>query len=371
MDAATAAAAARWGPKVLGWLTALVAAFMALVLGLVLLVVTAASGQADGGLCASSAPVGALSAEQSRNARIVTATATTVVDGPDGARAAAIAVMVALTESSLVNVGHGDAVGPDSRGLFQQRDSWGPLATRMDPKGATTLFLRVLVQQPGWQSADPWRAAQAVQRSAFSDGSNYRVHWDRALSIVAALDKDAGITECTATPAGGGGARGGAPGTEWGGFANGRIDTRVLCTIPWAPGHLTRCDYAVALLKMNQAYRAKFGSNIVVTSSYRSYEQQAATCAGATHACAAPGKSRHGLAMAIDFGGGVQSYGSPQYRWFEANAPRYGILHPPWALQPGPSFEPWHWEFDPSIAVARGVVTRQIVAGASDGDPRT
>lgn len=53
-----------------------------------------------------------------------------------------IAIVMCITqESSATAINHGDAAGPDSRGPFQQRDPWGPLAQRMDPAGATRLFL--------------------------------------------------------------------------------------------------------------------------------------------------------------------------------------------------------------------------------------
>ncbi|TDO30207.1 CHAP domain-containing protein [Kribbella sp. VKM Ac-2527] len=97
-----------------------------------------------------------------------------------------IGVMTALTESSLRNLDHGDQAGPDSRGLFQQRTGWGPLKVRMDPRGASRLFFMALANTPGWASMEPWEAAQAVQRSAFSDGGNYRRNYDLATRLVSA-----------------------------------------------------------------------------------------------------------------------------------------------------------------------------------------
>jgi hypothetical protein len=91
-----------------------------------------------------------------------------------------IGVMTALTESSLRNLDYGDTAGPDSRGLFQQRDGWGPLTVRMDPVGAAGLFYAALVNVPRWQLMKPWEAAQSVQRSAFSNGENYRRNLDLA-----------------------------------------------------------------------------------------------------------------------------------------------------------------------------------------------
>ena len=50
------------------------------------------------------------------------------------ARDQTIGVMTAIGESTLNNINRGDAVGPDSRGLFQQRDNgaWGTLEERID-----------------------------------------------------------------------------------------------------------------------------------------------------------------------------------------------------------------------------------------------
>lgn len=78
-----------------------------------------------------------------------------------------IAVATAYQESHLVNVDHGDIAGPDSRGLFQQRDSWGPLTVRMDPSGAAGLFYAALLKIPGWETLPLAQAAQAVQHSQF------------------------------------------------------------------------------------------------------------------------------------------------------------------------------------------------------------
>ena len=55
----------------------------------------------------------------------------------------------------------------DSLGIFQQRPSWGTAAQRMDPVASTNLFLDALLRLPGWDTIDPWVAAQRVQRSAF------------------------------------------------------------------------------------------------------------------------------------------------------------------------------------------------------------
>jgi cell wall-associated NlpC family hydrolase len=103
-----------------------------------------------------------------------------------------VAVAVAIRESSLRNVDHGDAAGPDSRGLFQQRAAWGSLAERMDPAGAARLFYTGghhgqpgLLDIAGWQTMPVTVAAQAVQNSAFPTA--YAAHEDDATSLVSAI----------------------------------------------------------------------------------------------------------------------------------------------------------------------------------------
>jgi cell wall-associated NlpC family hydrolase len=81
-------------------------------------------------------------------------------------RGQVIAVATAMQESGLHNLDHGDR---DSVGLFQQRASWGSLATRMDPKASAKLFYARLLAIPGWQSLPLTLAAQRVQVSALPD----------------------------------------------------------------------------------------------------------------------------------------------------------------------------------------------------------
>jgi hypothetical protein len=57
----------------------------------------------------------------------------------------------------------------------------------MDPTYATIAFVSRLLAVPGWQRITPWSAAQDVQRSADSDGSNYRANWQGAGRILAAV----------------------------------------------------------------------------------------------------------------------------------------------------------------------------------------
>ena len=95
-------------------------------------------------------------------------------DLPD--RAIVIALMTALQESSLHNLGHGDR---DSLGLFQQRPSqnWGTPAQLRNPSWAAKAFYGInpesanpgLIDIANWQNMTRTEAAQAVQRSAYPD----------------------------------------------------------------------------------------------------------------------------------------------------------------------------------------------------------
>ena len=98
-----------------------------------------------------------------------------------------IGVMTAMGESGLKVVDHGDAAGPDSRGLFQQRanGAWGSYADRMDPTTSATNFFRALAAVPAWNTLAPTIAAHRVQRNA--DPYHYEDYWGPAVQVVAAL----------------------------------------------------------------------------------------------------------------------------------------------------------------------------------------
>jgi hypothetical protein len=98
-----------------------------------------------------------------------------------------IAVMTAIGESSLRNVNYGDTAGPDSRGVFQQRTNWGPLANRMNPYLAARAFYGRLLGLPGWPSMAPTQAAHIVQGNA--DATYYTQFLSRAQLLVNELSK--------------------------------------------------------------------------------------------------------------------------------------------------------------------------------------
>jgi cell wall-associated NlpC family hydrolase len=136
-------------------------------------------------LCATTGPLSGLTSEQAANARTVVAVVQQVVapvDASSFAPAAVVALITAYQESKLRDLANpavpgsadqpgasGSGTDDDSVGLFQQRNSWGTAAERMDPDWATTAFVDRLLKLPGWRSLPPGSAAQAIQVSARPD----------------------------------------------------------------------------------------------------------------------------------------------------------------------------------------------------------
>ena len=115
-----------------------------------------------------------------------------------------IGVMTAIGESGLRNLTYGDnlqgvtnpdGTPTDSVGLFQQQHWWGPLATRMDPAKAATLFFQRLVALSSWETMTPTAAAHAIQRNA--DPNYYSPFYAAAAQIVGTLISSDGGGACT------------------------------------------------------------------------------------------------------------------------------------------------------------------------------
>ena len=127
------------------------------------------------------------------------------------AKTITIGVMTAMGESSLVNVTRGDAVGPDSRGLFQQRanGAWGTLEDRMNPAVASTNFFKALMGVPNYLSLEPTIAAHKAQRNA--DPYHYAPYWADAVLMVATLTSDPSLLESLPATGSVTGCEGGGP----------------------------------------------------------------------------------------------------------------------------------------------------------------
>lgn len=100
-----------------------------------------------------------------------------------GARDQVIGVMAAIGESTLQVLDHGDTAGPDSRGLFQQRDNgaWGSYADRMDPRVSAGNFFAALLNVTERDALTPSEAAHRVQGNA--DPQHYAKYWKAAVTV--------------------------------------------------------------------------------------------------------------------------------------------------------------------------------------------
>jgi len=129
------------------------------------------------------------------------------------------------------------------------------------------------------------------------------------------------------------------------GMANGNLDPAALCPLWQAPGHRLAYGAAQAFNRLSQHHAATVGGALCVSSSYRSYSEQAAVYRSKPGLAAVPGRSEHGWGKAVDLGCGVQNFGTAAHEWMRANGPRFGWHHPDWARAGGSRPEPWHWEY--------------------------
>jgi hypothetical protein len=126
---------------------------------------------------------------------------------------------------------------------------------------------------------------------------------------------------------------------------NGQIPLSSLCTL-WDPEHKLRADAAVAVAKMNVAYKQTFGEDICLTDSYRTLSEQYRLKSLKPGLAATPGTSEHGWGLALDLCGGVSKGTGSRFEWLRENAPAYGWDNPDWARSGGSGpYEPWHWEY--------------------------
>lgn len=128
---------------------------------------------------------------------------------------------------------------------------------------------------------------------------------------------------------------------------NGRLPTSSLCTL--FDGHTQmRSDAAVVLATLNEAYVARFGADLCLSSGYRTFAQQRAVKAQKGGLAAAPGKSNHGWGLAVDLCS-LETSGA-RWAWLNDNAPLYGFDNPAWARAGGGGpYEKWHWEYTKGV----------------------
>lgn len=96
-----------------------------------------------------------------------------------------LALMVAIGESGLRNLDHGDAVDNTTIGVFQQGAGYGAREQRMDPATAARAFYTRMLRVPDWQTAVPTLVAHTVQINA--DPNHYTPFWIPAEHVLTAL----------------------------------------------------------------------------------------------------------------------------------------------------------------------------------------
>ena len=124
---------------------------------------------------------------------------------------------------------------------------------------------------------------------------------------------------------------------------NGMLATADLCTL-WDGKTQMRADAAVSFAVLNQAFVARFGADMCLSSGYRTFAQQRAVKAEKGGLAAAPGKSNHGWGLAIDLCGDETT--GTKWQWLNDNAAAFGWQNPSWARAGGSGpYERWHWEY--------------------------
>ena len=108
-----------------------------------------------------------------------------------------------------------------------------------------------------------------------------------------------------------------------------------------------RPDAAAALVRLNDAFRGRFGSAMDIDLTYRSSPDQVAFRAALGTIAAKPGTSRHGTGNALDVQewSCIYGFGTEKREWLVANAPGFGWVSPRWAREGADNPEYWHYEY--------------------------
>lgn len=129
-------------------------------------------------------------------------------------------------------------------------------------------------------------------------------------------------------------------------YLSGRLPKSMLAPLSWAPKQYVLLGMpSIAIEELNLKYRERFGVDLTVNYSYRSWLRQVAVRLIYGNAAAPVGQSMHGFGLALDLGGGIEKSRSEENQWMQGWAPAFGWRNPEWAQPFGSRPEAWHWEF--------------------------
>ncbi|WP_430868874.1 S-layer homology domain-containing protein [Demequina aurantiaca] len=130
-------------------------------------------------------------------------------------------------------------------------------------------------------------------------------------------------------------------------YSNGNIPGSHLCSLSWDRSELLLCQAADDLERLNITFRGRYGINIPINDTYRSYAEQVAVREVLGYLAAIPGTSNHGWGAAIDISGKSLpgGYSGAAYLWLRDQLTGYNWNSPTWARPSGSKPEPWHFEY--------------------------
>ena len=105
----------------------------------------------------------------------------------------------------------------------------------------------------------------------------------------------------------------GCDGITTGEGENGRVPASVLCNL-WQHPYQDRADAVVSLEALNDAFQARLGTDMCLSSAYQDCESQAALRASKGSMAAPAGQSDHGGGLAVDLWVFHSHGGAPRWR---------------------------------------------------------
>lgn len=130
------------------------------------------------------------------------------------------------------------------------------------------------------------------------------------------------------------------------GLANGKMPDDMLCDIDWADDERLLCVVMDNFDRLNEAFKAEFGTDLPILDGYRPLSEQEYVHYNDPNWTAVPGTSNHGWGLAVDFDWDVfKEWDDPEVVWMIENGPLFGWRGPSALGADSDRPEPWHFEF--------------------------